>query len=218
MIQAAIFDLDGTLFDTKPDLFPAFNAAVEKFGYPPCTEERFGHVIGAGHVESLVRILPPDFHDDEKLQKMADLFVDLYNHHFADHTYPYPGMHEALLELHQKGIRLAVLSNKLGSQSKELCRIRLGDIPFFAICGSGEGYPMKPDPAYLHAILQSMQVNPENAVFIGDSDVDIFTAQNGGLKSIGCCWGYRGEEELRSAGADRLADSASQLPEIIASL
>ena len=208
MCKLVVFDLDGTLFNTQPDLLPAFNKAVMAYGYAPCPSERFGSVIGNGFQTSLRRILPPDFANEEQFEDMCRIYHEEYSVHYADKTYPYDGIYEVLKDLQQKGILLAVLSNKMQEHSRILCQKLLPEIAFAGIYGAGSGFPLKPDPTYLNAILLQHGVNPNEAVFVGDSNVDVYTAHNAHMPCIGCAWGYRGEEELRNAGADDLA----QLP------
>ncbi len=215
MYKLSIFDLDGTLFNTQPDLLPAFNAAVQAYGYAPCLPERFGRVIGNGFQTSLRRILPADFDNEEQFADMCRIYHETYSAHYADHTYPYPGLRDALLTLQAQGIKLAVLSNKTEEHSLVLCKKLLPDITFCGIYGAGSGYPLKPDPTYLQKILRDHKISDAEAVFIGDSNVDVYTAHNAGLPCIGCEWGYRGREELLNAGADAMAATPSQLVDLI---
>ncbi len=215
MYKLSVFDLDGTLFNTQPDLLPAFNAAVQAYGYAPCPPERFGQVIGNGFQTSLRRILPADFDNEEQFADMCRIYHEVYSAHYADHTYPYPGLRDALLALQAQDIKLAVLSNKTEEHSLVLCQKLLPDIAFCGIYGAGGGYPLKPDPTYLQKILHDHKVSNAEAVFIGDSNVDVYTAHNAGLPCIGCEWGYRGREELVAAGADVIAATPSQLVDLI---
>ncbi len=215
MYKLSVFDLDGTLFNTQPDLLPAFNTAVQTYGYAPCPPERFGQVIGNGFQTSLRRILPAYFDNEEQFADMCRIYHETYSAHYADHTYPYQGLREALLALQEQGVKLAVLSNKTEEHSLVLCKKLLPDIKFCGIYGAGGGYPLKPDPAYLNKILRDHKVPNTDAVFIGDSNVDVYTAHNAGLVCIGCEWGYRGREELIAAGADAIAAKPSQLVDLI---
>lgn len=215
MYQLAVFDLDGTLFNTQPDLLPAFNAAVQAYGYSPCPPEHFGRVIGNGFQTSLRRILPAGFDREEQFADMCRIYHETYSAHYADKTYPYNGLHETLLCLQDHGVKLAVLSNKVEEHSRVLCEKLLPDITFCHIGGAGNGYPLKPDPAYLRLILSEQRIRTEDAVFIGDSDVDVFTAHNTGMLCIGCEWGYRGKEELIQAGADFMAKKPLDLVNLI---
>lgn len=215
MYKLAVFDLDGTLLDTRPDLLPAFNAAVEAYGFAPCRPENFGRVIGNGFRTSLRRILPKDFNNEEQFADMCRIYHEIYSVHYADNTYPYDGMHETLHDLRTQGIKLAVLSNKAEEHTIILCEKLFPDIEFCRICGGGSGYPLKPDPSFLKHILTTQNVGSEEAIFIGDSDVDVYTAHNAGMHCIGCEWGYRGKEELKSAGADFMVRTPQELLTII---
>ena len=211
MYRLAIFDLDGTLLNTQPDLLPAFNAAVEAYGYAPCPPERFGKVIGNGFKTSLRRILPPDFHDDAIFEDMCCIYHETYDAHYADHTCAYVGMADALAKLQECGVALAVLSNKVEVHSEYLCKTLLPNIRFSRIAGAGSGLPLKPDPSYLFKIMDELQVRPDESIFIGDSDVDVITAHRANMRCIGCEWGYRGRQELVDAGADFMAGTPHDL-------
>ena len=215
MFQFAVFDLDGTLCDTQRDLIPSFTKAVTSFGYPPFDVSRFGQMIGKGPRESIRKMLPPGFSDEQMLDQMLAVFIETYDAHYCDLTRPFPGIPEALKKLSDAGVKLAVLSNKIGFQSVKLCKALLSEIPFVGVYGAEEGFPMKPDPAYLLHVMHQFGFTPEQTVYVGDSDVDIFTAQNVGCASVGCEWGYRGREELIRVGADHLAARPEDLPSII---
>lgn len=215
MYKLAVFDLDGTLLNTQPDLLPAFNKAVMAYGYAPCPPERFGLVIGNGFQTSLRRILPSDFSNEKQFEDMCRIYHEEYSVHYADKTYPYHGIYDTLKVLQQKGILLAVLSNKTQEHSRVLCQKLLPDISFSGIYGAGNGFPLKPDPAYLNAILSEHDVNPNEAVFVGDSNVDVYTAHNADMRCVGCAWGYRGAEELRLAGADYMAQDPTDILKFI---
>ena len=215
MYKLAIFDLDGTLFNTQPDLLPAFNHAVAAYGYPPCPPENFGKVIGNGFQTSLRRILPSDFDDEEQFKDMCRIYHEIYSIHYAEQTYPYAGIRDTLKTMYQMGIKLAVLSNKTEEHSLVLCHKLLPDIPFSGVYGAGNGFPLKPDPAYLKKIIALHAIDPNDTIFIGDSDVDVFTAHNANIPCIGCAWGYRGVEELQEAGVDYIAQNPSEILKFI---
>ena len=215
MYKLAVFDLDGTLFNTQPDLLPAFNKAVTAYEYAPCPPERFGQVIGNGFQTSLHRILPPTFDNEEQFQDMCRIYSEAYSKHYADKTFPYDGIRDTLQALTCMGIKSAVLSNKTEEHSLVLCHKLLPDIQFSGIYGAGNGYPLKPDPTYLNKIIAMYTDNPKEAIFIGDSNVDVYTAHNAHIPCIGCAWGYRGVEELQHAGADYIAQTPSDILKFI---
>ena len=215
MYKFAVFDLDGTLFNTQPDLLPAFNMAVTTYGYAPCPSERFGQVIGNGFQTSLRRILPADFDNEEQFLDMCRIYHETYSAHYADKTFAYAGISDTLKTLTAHGVSCAVLSNKTEEHSLVLCQKLLPDIAFCGIYGAGNGYPLKPDPTYLNKILSDHGVNAQDAIFIGDSNVDVFTAHNANIPCVGCAWGYRGAEELQLAGADYMAQTPTDILKII---
>ena len=215
MYKLAVFDLDGTLFNTQPDLLPAFNRAVTAYNYPPCPPEQFGKVIGNGFQTSLRRILPPDFDNEEQFKDMCRIYHEYYSLHYADQTFPYDGIRNTLQSMSQKGVKLVVLSNKTEEHSMVLCHKLLPDIPFSGVYGAGNGFPLKPNPAYLKKIISLHAIHVTDAVFIGDSDVDVYTAHNANIPCIGCAWGYRGIKELEQAGVDHIAQTPNDILKFI---
>ena len=181
----------------------------------PCPSEKFGRVIGNGFKTSLRRILPSDFDNEEQFADMCRIYHEVYSEHYADETCPYDGICSTLQSMSQMGIKLVVLSNKTEEHSLVLCRKLLPDIQLAGVYGAGGGFPLKPDPAYLNEILAIHKVNHGDAIFIGDSDVDVYTAHNAHIPCIGCVWGYRGMQELQNAGADYIAHKPADILKII---
>ena len=214
--QTFVFDLDGTLLNTLDDLAASTNYALRTHDMPERTVDEVCRFVGNGVKKLMERAIPGGL-DNPQFEDTYACFRQHYLVHNLDTTRPYPHILDMLDGLKRQGKHLAVVSNKFYAATQDLCRHFFGQYISVAI-GERENIRKKPAPDTVLEALRQLGVGRDGAVYVGDSDVDIYTAQNGGLKSIGCCWGYRGEEELRSAGADRLADSASQLPEIIASL
>ena len=215
MYKIAVFDLDGTLINTLPDLLPAFNKAVEAYGYAPCPPDRFGKVIGNGYQTSLRRILPADFDNEEIFEDICRIYHDYYSQHYADRTYPYDGICDVLQTLQDNGVLIAVLSNKTREHSAILCKKLFPSIEFCDICGADAGYLLKPDPAQLKKIIDDHHCSINEAIMIGDSNVDVYTAHNAGIPCVGCEWGYRGRQELLEASADFLIKHPLELLELI---
>lgn len=214
-MKLCVFDLDGTLFNTMPDLLPAFNTAITKYGFNPCSAQRFGTMIGAGFQEAILHMLPEDFDNEEQFADMCQTFKQIYLQSYANNTFPYDGIEETLAKLLVKGIKLAVLSNKIHERTVDICTKLLPSIYFDRIYGARIGIPLKPDPYMALQICSELDVKPCECAYIGDSNVDIFTAHNAKMTGIGCAWGYRGRDELENAGADFVIDYPQQLLEII---
>lgn len=208
----AIFDLDGTLADTIEDLADAVNYGLRELGFPEHTIESYKKFVGNGAMKLCIRALPDDKKD--MAEKLHSLFIEYYSRHYLDKTCLYEGIYEILNDLSENGVTLAVSTNKPQSEAREIVSALLPDINFVKVLGGCDERPKKPDSAIIDEILHGL--TKENTVYmIGDSNVDIQTAKNCGIISIGCSWGFRGRQELESEGADFIADSPADITNII---
>ena len=212
MEKCIIFDLDGTLLYTLKDLQIAVNNALKEFRFKERTLEEIRNFVGNGVVLLMERAIPngrnnPDF------AACLQAFYRNYSSNVNENTRPYDGISETLDLLKSKEIRLAVNSNKYDEAVKALCKIYFPQIEI--ALGAREGIDTKPAPDGVYDILKYFNSGKENAFFIGDSSVDVQTAKNSGLKSIGVTWGYRSEESLIEAGADFIVHSPKEIPDII---
>ena len=214
-LKLVIFDLDGTLLNTLSDLAFSANHVLEKSGFPVHPIEVYKYFIGNGLDIFIERILPENQKTAQNLALFRDSFLSHYNAHIADFTEPYKGIPGLLKALSSKGLKLAVASNKHQQATEKLIRTLLPGISFIAVLGQREGIPAKPNPAIVQEILTIADLSPEEAVYIGDSDVDMLTASNSDVCSIGVTWGYRPREELEAAGAHFIARSPDEILEII---
>ena len=218
MTKLAIFDLDGTLIDTIEDLGTAVNHALGLRGLALHSMAEYKDMVGHG-VRNLVKDAlagslgrqPEDALVDAAL---AD-FVDYYVAHIDVHTRPYPGIPQLLARLQEKGLKLAVASNKFQEGAEKLVKEFFPDIRFVAVLGNSPELPLKPDAAVVQLVLDKAGVSREEAVFVGDSATDMKTAANGGVRSIGVSWGFRPRTDLEQSGAMDIADNAEQLFEKI---
>lgn len=211
MIKALIFDLDGTLADTLPSLCQAINMTMDHYGAPLRTCEDVRLAIGNGARMLVKRLLPDALANHEDKVTEALLY---YNARYAE-TYTaadcYDGIQDAVTALCHRGYTSAVLSNKPDKYTVALCRILFPENTFALTQGQQEGVPTKPDPTAPLSIAARLGVKPEECAFIGDSEVDIRTAKNAGMMSVGCAWGYRSADDLRAEGADAVIDTPDQL-------
>ncbi|MBR1764560.1 MAG: HAD family hydrolase [Ruminococcus sp.] len=203
-IKLAIFDLDGTLVNSVYDLADATNRALADLGLPTFETERYYHFVGNGTRKLCERVLPEELRTDENIDHLHAMFAENYERCCFDKTEPYGGISKLLFELRGRGVKCAVASNKPDGFSCRIVEHYFGDT-FDFVVGKREGTPTKPDPAIINYIMTALDASPEETVIIGDSDVDIITARNSGTASIGCVWGFRGEEELTAAGCTHLA-------------
>ena len=207
--QIAIFDLDGTLLDTLEDLFLATNAALERHSLPRRTRDEVRMFVGNG-VEMLIRRAVPPHTDETVIQGVLTNFKTTYAAICEDHTRPYDGILPLLRALCQRGIRVAVVSNKFDAATKRLCKEYFGDLVEVAI-GERAGVRKKPAPDTVFEALKELGESADRAVYIGDSDVDIQTAENCGMPCISVTWGLRDEDFLRAHGATTLIHTPEAL-------
>jgi len=189
-LRLLVFDLDGTLIDSKKDLVEAVNAALGQFGLPSQPENRIASYIGDGAAMLVKRALAADGADPSLAPATLEAFLAYYREHKLDHTRVYPGVLEELATLRDSlPVKMAVLTNKPVRASEEICA-GLGLAPFFfSIYGGNSFSTKKPDPEGLQKLMAEAGAQPEQTAMIGDSDVDIRTARAGGAWSIGCRYG-----------------------------
>ena len=209
--QLVIFDLDGTLLDTVADLANATNQALEQCGYPTHPVEAYYKFVGNGINKLFARALPSEASNEENVLRVRSLFVPYYNEHNADYSRPYPGVVELLHTLQEDGVKIAVASNKYHEATLKLVHHFFPDIRFTAIYGQREDVPIKPAPDIVYDILHDTGISTEQALYVGDSGVDMQTACNAGVESVGVTWGFRSEAELREHGAAHLVHEADAI-------
>lgn len=209
--RLAIFDLDGTVLDTLADLTDAVNVALLKNGYPTHTKEAVCSFVGNG-VKKLIERATPKGTDPDLVARVFEDFRSYYAAHSTVKTAPFAGIIELLTTLRARGIATAVLSNKPDAITKQLCRDMFGDAFSMALGErENEGVPRKPAPDAVHEIMRAFGVTREQTVYIGDSEVDIKTAENAGIDAILVSWGFREAAFLREQGAKTIADTAGDL-------
>ena len=202
-----LFDMDGTLLDTLADLTAAVNHTLEQYGYPRRTIEQVRKGLGNGAVKLMAAMLP----QGEETPGFADIMRDYrawYQAHACVETCPYPGVPEMLKRLRQRGCKVAIVSNKPHGAACELAERFFPGVPTF---GERPETPRKPAPDMVFHALAALGAEKENAVYVGDSEVDVQTARNAGLPVIGVAWGFRGREALAAAGAETIVDTAAEL-------
>lgn len=209
MIKGVLFDLDGTLLDTLEDLYQSVNAALAACGFPERTRMEVRSFVGNGVRNLMVRSVP-DGEENPKFEECFQKFREHYAAHLNDHTAPYAGIMELLAELKEKGIPTAVVSNKSDAAVKELCRETFGDLVPLAI-GESERVKKKPAPDTVIEAAAEIGVPLKDCVYVGDSEVDLATAENAGIPCISVSWGFRDKELLESLGAKTLLDTVAEL-------
>lgn len=213
MYKYAIFDLDGTLADTLEDLADAVNYALCENGYEKHSVDSYRQMVGSGIYNLIKTASRCD--DPQKVDIIKKYFDEYYSQHIVDKTCAYPYGEEMLLNLQSKGVQLAVLSNKPHMFVGTILNHLFPNIKFNVAWGKKDGFLIKPNPQSVNALLEQLGADKTETVYIGDSNVDVLTAKNGEVAFIGCSWGFRGEAEMREAGATIIAHSCKELQDLI---
>ncbi|MDR0742949.1 MAG: HAD family hydrolase [Tannerella sp.] len=209
--KLVIFDLDGTLLNTISDLAHSANYALEKNGFPRHPIEAYKYFVGNGINKLLERALPDHEKTEKNILNIRNVFQSYYDTHNMEYTEPYEGIPELLNSLQSKGIKIAVASNKYQKATEKLISRYFSEIKFIAVFGQREGIPIKPDPAVVLEILEIAGIPATETIYIGDSGVDMQTASNSGVMSIGVTWGFRPRSELEAFGAVHIVDSTKEI-------
>lgn len=216
MTKLAIFDLDGTLLDTVKDLGNATNHALTECGFPPHPIEAYYQMVGRGIYNLFRAAVPAGQSTEEVVQRMASIFIPYYDAHKSDFTRPYDGIPAMLKTITAAGVRLAVASNKYQDGAEKLVHHFFGEYDFVRILGQREGQPIKPDPAIVDQVLAEVpSVTKSETVYVGDSNVDMQTGLNAGVRTVGVSWGFRTREELAAYSPSAIVDTPEELSRVI---
>lgn len=206
VIKCALFDLDGTLADTSVDLGRAADYVLKCFSRDAkWTLDDYKRFVGNGVAKLLERAFENTLSDDE-LEKALSIFREKYDEILLDNTVLYDGIREQLDTVKQRGVKLAVITNKPHAAAVKMVEALFGSNYFDVVYGSSDDAPKKPDPFTTLKALDFLSVKPSNAVFFGDSDIDVFTAKNAGVEAVGCSWGFRSFECLLAAAPSVIID------------
>lgn len=212
-----IFDLDGTLLDTIEDLAAAMNVALAACGLPARPEvAEHKRYVGDGVARYVLRAVPEAARGDaELLARVTRQYRAAYAAGWRNRTRPYDGIPGLLDELARRSVRCAVLSNKPDDTTRLTAEEFLGAGRFEVIRGAMDGVPLKPDPSAALAIAEEMGIAPRQFAYVGDTATDMQTATAAGMFAVGALWGFRGEAELRAAGAEALAAGPADVLKLI---
>ena len=212
MTRLVIFDLDGTLLDTRADIAAACNHALRSCGCPERPLNEYNMLVGRGIYNLFRGALPEGMRTEENVMKMKSFFVPYYDEHIADSTLPYPGITEMMDRLAAEGVAFAITSNKYQAGTEALAERFFGRYDFVRILGQREGHPIKPDPAIVSEIMAAVPgTDVSEVVYCGDSDVDMQTGINAGVRTVGVTWGFRTKEELAQYGPWLLAEKPEEI-------
>lgn len=211
--KLAIFDLDGTILDTLDDLANSTNAALCEYSLPPRTNDEVRAFVGNGIRLLIERAVPKNTNSDT-VDKVFSYFKQHYAVHCFDNTRPYDGINNLLDTLRNAGCKTAVVSNKADFAVVELCK-KYFDGKFDFAVGERENVKKKPCPDSVYESAKALNMSLSDAVYIGDSDVDILTAKNAGIPCISVTWGFRDPEFLKSSGATTIVNSPAEIKNMI---
>ncbi len=209
--KGIIFDLDGTLADTLTDIANSMNRVLQERGYPLHPVEDYKYLIGRGLENLVTTSLPGEFRLPSIITACLASLIGDYRDNCLVRTHLYPGIESLLSRLQEMGIKLAVFSNKADDLTQIIVKSLMPGIRFAKIVGARPDYPKKPDPSGARLISDFLEINPEQMIYLGDSDVDMLTARGAGMLAVGVLWGFRTKEELLTHGADYLLSDPSEL-------
>ncbi len=206
---AIIFDLDGTLADTRDDLTSSLNVLLTEIGKPELSRTEVEGMVGDGIGPLIQRVASVD--DPATIAELVNRYRPIYRQRMLDATCLYVGIDEMLDALTQRGALMCVFSNKLDEFTVPICERLLAKWSFVRCLGAGDIVPRKPDPTGALLLAKEMDRAPNEVTFVGDSSIDVDTASAAGMRSIGVAWGFRGRRHLIEAGADHVIDKPLDL-------
>ncbi len=212
-INTVIFDMDGTVLNTLDDLTTSVNYVMDKFGFPNRTVEEYRRAFGNG-IRRAIELNVPEGTSKETIDEMLPVFKQHYDKHCLDKTRPYDGILELMKELKKRGYKMAIVSNKIDSAVKELNKKFFSEAIDVAI-GERPGINRKPAPDSVIEALKELGSTKEEAIYIGDSEVDFQTAVNSGLPCISVLWGFRDKDYLEEIGADVFATTPADVLDLL---
>lgn len=212
MKKAVIFDLDGTLSDSIASIKYSADMALGEFGYGPFTEEQYKYFVGDGAANLIRRALEAG--GDIKLacfEKVFARYQEIFKVYCMYQVKPYEGIRELLAALKEKGVKLAVLSNKPHANTLDVIAAMFGKDCFDVVQGQTKGLAIKPSPEGVFRILEEWNLTAGDILYLGDTATDMKTGKGAGAFTVGALWGFREREELAAGGADALIDHPLQL-------
>lgn len=215
-MKACIFDLDGTLTNTLESMTYSVNLTLEEMGLSKITKDQCRLFVGNGARVLMEKSLKAAGDTDaSRIEEGMEIYGRIFDQNCTYHVTPYEGIPEMLKALKDKGIQLAVLSNKPDRQTVKVVKAIFGEELFDYVQGQKEGIRRKPEPDGVWYLMEQMHVSKEECLYIGDSEVDAATGRNAGLKTIGVLWGFRDRKTLETAGADDLIDRPDELLQFV---
>mgnify|MGYP001806166002 FL=1 len=209
--STVVFDMDGTLLDTLADISHSLNSVLEEHGYPTHTVEACRVMVGFGMRELVRKALPASAHDEAITEPLLKKMQERYAEHWNDSSRPYDGVAELLDAIDRLGLKKAILSNKPDRFTRQCAEALLAPWKFDVIMGFREGIEPKPDPTGALMVAEELGVQPASILYVGDSGVDMKTANAAGMYPLGVTWGYRPGDELLATGAAKLVSTPEEI-------
>lgn len=211
MIKGVIFDLDGTLANSIEDIADSMNQVLEENNFPTHDYATYKTFVGRGVRTLVEKSLPLENRDAKEIEKNFDRMMQIYDENCIVKTCLYPGIKDLLDALSERGIKISVFSNKANELTQKVVKVLLADWKLEYVLGAGGDIPRKPDPKGAILISEKMGIDPSELMYIGDSGVDMATAQNSGMHAVGVLWGFRDMEELLTNGAQTILEKPMDL-------
>lgn len=212
--KAVIFDLDGTLVNSIKDIADAMNVVLQKRNYPTYDYDTYKTFVGSGVKSLVIKALPKNKTSTTEVNLCLNDMMQVYSACCTNKTEPYQGILELLDTLHNKGLKLAILSNKEDGLTKKVASALLPEY-ITPILGLKDEALKKPNPQVLLQLCETLNVNPEEAIYVGDTDVDILVAKNANMCAVGVSWGFRDPQELIAQGADLILQTPKDLLNLV---
>ena len=216
MIKACIFDLDGTLTNTLDSLVYSTNETLKEMKLPQISKEQCRLFVGNGARVQMEKALGSSGSENlDRIEEAMQIYGRIFDANCTYHVVPYEGITEMLESMKNRGLKLAVLSNKPHKQAVHVVETIFGKETFQWIQGQIDTVPRKPDPTAVLQIAEKLGATPEETLYIGDSEVDVATGKNAQMHTVGVTWGFRGKEVLEDAGAELIVDSPEEIMNMI---
>jgi phosphoglycolate phosphatase len=207
--KAIIFDLDGTLINSIPDIADSMNEVLSRYGYPQYSHEQYKYFVGNGIRRLVERCVPPEYSTPDNIENVFRTMIEVYGNNCVNKTTVYDGIPELLDSLSEKRIKMAILSNKTDSLTQKIYKKLFYNTYFEVVLGATNSFPKKPNPQSALYIAERFSVSPADIFYLGDTSIDMETACAAGFFPAGAYWGFRPAEELRSFGAKFIANIPS---------
>ena len=211
MIKGVIFDLDGTLANSIEDIADSMNQVLEENNFSTHDYTTYKTFVGRGVKTLVEKSLPMENRSTQEIEKNFERMMQVYDENCIVKTCLYPGIKDLLNALTERDIKISVFSNKANELTQKVVKVLLADWKMECVLGAGGDIPRKPDPKGAILISEKMGIDPSELMYIGDSGVDMATAQNSGMHAVGVLWGFRDKEELLENGAQTLLEKPMDL-------